>query len=189
MADAMSVILAELTSAFRTVGLMVSGRLKMPRDIVGSWLDFADGTSSLVYRVSTLAGVATVEPVVLIVRFKLRLVGGNRLAHALFRLESVLNTPLFAGHRGFRVKLWLTDPRDGFYRGIYQWDGFHSAERYAAVISRVLLPFCVSGSVERVSIADTEIDEFTSGVWSPPDGLSVPGWCVPRSADLEASQV
>jgi hypothetical protein len=46
---------------------------------------------------------ATVGPRVLVVEFRLRAVRGR--GHAVFRRESLLNTPLFAGFPGFCSKL------------------------------------------------------------------------------------
>ena len=60
-------------------------------------------------------------PVVLVVAFRLRWVRGR--GHALFRVESVLNTPLFVGFPGFVSKLWLANDENGVYRGFYEWDG------------------------------------------------------------------
>src|SRR5688572_5354701 len=51
--------------------------------------------------------------------------------HALFRWESLLNTPLFVGFAGFVSKLWLAHDEDGVYRGFYEWDGPARAEYYA----------------------------------------------------------
>jgi hypothetical protein len=87
------------------------------------------------------------DPSVLVVRFRLRLVGRSRLAHALFRVESIANTPLFAGFPGFRTKLWLSGALTGEYRGLYDWDGADRARRYATALLALLTPVCVPGSV------------------------------------------
>ncbi len=67
--------------------------------------------------------------------------------HALFRLESIANTPLFAGFDGFRSKLWATDLRAGIYRGVYEWDDADKAEAYVTTLVRLLRPICLPGSV------------------------------------------
>ena len=61
------------------------------------------------------------HPPVLVVAFRLRWVRGR--GHALFRAESLLNTPLFVGFPGFVSKLWLAHDENGAYRGFYQWNG------------------------------------------------------------------
>ena len=80
--------------------------------------DFADATRGL---------IATLDPCVLVVEFRLRAVRG--LGHAAFRRESLLNTPLFAGFPGFVSKLWLADDERCRYRGFYEWDDPGLAER------------------------------------------------------------
>lgn len=122
-------------------------QLPLPREHLGRRLDFADGTWSRVYRETERRGVATVDPALLVVQFRLRLVGRSRLLHALFRIESLANTVLFAGFPGFRSKLWLTDERTWLYRGVYQWDGAELAADYAATLSALLRPICLPGSV------------------------------------------
>ena len=50
------------------------------------------------------------------VSFRLRRVRSERL-HRLFRLESELNTILFAGFPGFVSKLWFVNDERGVYQG------------------------------------------------------------------------
>ena len=87
----------------------------------GHALRFADGTSARVYRETVADGAAPADPCVLVVEFRLRAVRGR--GHALFRRESLLNTPLFVGFPGFVSKLWLAHDEQGVYRGLYEWDG------------------------------------------------------------------
>jgi hypothetical protein len=126
--------------------LLVRRQLRLPRAYIGRHVDFADGTSFRVYR-ETVRLACDPEPAVLVVRFRLRLVGHRRLLHAMFRAESLLNTPLFAGFPGFRTKLWLTDDRTGEYRGLYDWDGPERARTYATTLSALLRLVCLPGSV------------------------------------------
>jgi hypothetical protein len=82
---------------------------------------------------------------VLVVAFRLRAVKG--WGHAVFRAESLLNTPLFIGFPGFVSKLWLAHDQHGVYRGVYQWDGPDQAEQYARSLWRVLALVSVPGSI------------------------------------------
>ncbi|HEX7161008.1 MAG TPA: hypothetical protein VF223_07200, partial [Trebonia sp.] len=118
-----------------TVRLLWQRRMHLPRGRVGMRLRFADGTSGRVYR-ETVVDRGPTDPCVLIVEFRLRAVRGR--GHAAFRLESVLNTPLFAGFPGFVSKLWLAHDERGRYRGVYEWDGPLLAENYARALWRVL---------------------------------------------------
>jgi hypothetical protein len=97
-----------------------------------------------VYR-ETVADTRPDDPCVLVVAFRLRRVRGR--GHALFRLESILNTPLFVGFPGFVSKLWLAHDSHGVYRGLYEWDGADKAERYARSLWRVLELVSERGSI------------------------------------------
>lgn len=128
--------------------LLWQRRMHLPRDRVGMRLRFADGTSARVYRETAVDREPTLDPCVLVVEFRLRAVRGR--GHTAFRLESMLNTPLFAGFPGFVSKLWLADDERGRYRGVYEWDGPRLAENYARALWRVLALVSVRGSIHYV---------------------------------------
>lgn len=131
-----------------TMRLMWQRRMHLPSGRVGIRLRFADGTSARVYRETAVDRDPALDPCVLVVEFRLRAVRGR--GHAAFRLESMLNTPLFAGFPGFVSKLWLTNDERGRYRGVYEWDGPRLAENYARALWRVLALVSVRGSVHYV---------------------------------------
>ena len=117
--------------ATRTAVLLFHRCLHQPATHLGRRCSFADGTTAEVYR-ETVADVAPASsPAVLVVCFRLRHVRSAR-AHAVFRLESVLNTVLFAGFPGFVSKLWFANDENGVYRGLYDWDDPAMAEAYVA---------------------------------------------------------
>jgi hypothetical protein len=131
-----------------TARLLWQRRMHLPSRRVGMRLRFADGSSARVYRETAVDRGATADPCVLVVEFRLRAVRGR--GHAVFRWESLLNTPLFAGFPGFVSKLWLTDDERGRYRGLYEWDGPRLAENYARALWRVLALVSVRGSIHYV---------------------------------------
>jgi len=92
------------------------------------------------------------------VEFRLRAVRG--WGHAVFRWESLLNTPLFVGFPGFVSKLWLTDDERGRYRGVYEWDGPRRADHYARALWRVLALVSVPGSIHYTVLPGLRRDEF-----------------------------
>ena len=118
---------------------------------------FADGTSSRVFRETVVDRGATREPCVLAVEFRLRLVRG--WGHALFRRESLLNTPLFAGFPGFVSKLWMAHDENGVYRGVYEWDSPLRAQHYARSLWRILEIGCVPGSIHYMVLPGFHRDE------------------------------
>ena len=131
-----------------TARLIWRRRMHLPAQRVGMRLRFADGTSAQVFRETVVDRGAIADPCVLVVEFRLRVVRGR--GHAVFRRESLLNTPLFAGFPGFVSKLWLADDECGRYRGLYEWDGPRLAENYARTLWRVLALVSVHGSIDYV---------------------------------------
>jgi hypothetical protein len=151
------------SSARVTARLLLRGQLRLPAGQVDRRLTFADGSRSRVYRETRRLGAPTRHPALLVVRFRLRLVGRSRIMHALFRAESIANTPLFAGFPGFRSKLWATDPETGVYRGVYEWDGAQRAESYVTTLAALLRPVCVPGSVGYHIEPGIRRDDFLRG--------------------------
>ena len=146
-------------SAVAVGGLLARRRLSWPRARVGDRLRFEDGTTSRVFR-ETVLEAPTPEPALLVVQFRLRLLGRARLPHRLFRAESIANTPLFAGFAGFRSKLWLCDAETGTYRGIYEWDGAGRATTYAETLSVLLRLVSEPGTVRYRVVARTRRDGY-----------------------------
>ena len=151
---------AFLGSASATAVLVRRRRLALPRGRVGVSLAFTDGTRSVVYRETARLNGATADPALLVVQFRLRLIGRSRLMHRAFRAESLANTPLFAGFPGFRYKLWLNDPATGLYRGVYEWDGAGPAREYAETLCRLLAAVSEHGTVRYHVEPGTSLDAF-----------------------------
>ena len=144
-----------------TALLLWRRKIHLPTAQVGRRLRFADGTSARVYRETVVGRGATADPCVLVVEFRLRAVRGR--AHAAFRWESLLNTPLFVGFPGFVSKLWLADDERGRYRGVYEWDGPQRADHYARALWRVLALVSVRGSIHYVIVPRLRRDELLAG--------------------------
>jgi hypothetical protein len=119
-----------------SMAMMRRGQVRLARANLGRQIHFADGSSARVYRETVVPGRTPEEPCFLAVSFRLRYVRGR--GHGLFRMESLLNTPLFVGFPGFVSKLWLANDGSGRYRGLYEWDGADAAESYARSLWRVL---------------------------------------------------
>jgi len=126
--------------------LLARRRLHQPTDRLGTVLAFGDGSRGRVYRETVVDHLGVDDPAVLVVAFCLRAVRGPR-GHALFRAESLLNTPLFVGFPGFVSKLWVAPEGGGTYRGVYQWDGAARADAYVRALWWVLALVCVRGSI------------------------------------------
>ncbi|WP_198415116.1 hypothetical protein [Cryobacterium tagatosivorans] len=144
--------------AATTGALLAARRIHLPRARVGRRIRFADGSTASVYRETVVDRGPTREPAVLVVCFRLVLVRGR--GHALFRLESILNTALFAGFPGYVSKLWMTHDSRNTYRGIYEWDGPALAENYARTLWRVLALVCARGSIHYRVLPGLRRDDF-----------------------------
>ena len=162
-----------------TAGLLARRMVHLPRTQVGRRLSFGDGTTARVYRDTVLDGPATSDPCVLVVEFQLRGVRGR--GHALFRAESILNTPLFVGFPGFVSKLWLAHDEHDVYRGLYEWDGPGSAAAYARALWWVLALVSHRASINyRVVPGRTRADVLAgSPAWSAATAGAGPAWWCP----------
>lgn len=157
-----------------TAKLLAQRRIHLPRQHLGQRLRFADGTEARVYRETVVDHPRMAQPAILLVTFRLRGVHGSS-AHALFRLESILNTPLFAGFPGLVSKLWLAHDSTGAYRGLYQWDDPALAQDYARALWRVLALVSVPQSIHYHVVAGLTRDQLLRD----PDSLGksqVPEW-------------
>lgn len=150
---------AEARCAVRVVPLLLSRRIRQPRHNVGRRLYFANGTDTSVYRETVIDRDTPVNPTTLVVAFTLRRVSTARM-HRLFRIESELNTVLFAGFPGLVSKLWCSNDQHGAYRGIYDWDGASSAEDYVRSLWRVLALVSVPGSIHYRVVPGIRRDDF-----------------------------
>lgn len=166
--------------AWRTSVLLLQRRIRQPAANVGCEIAFGDGSTGEVYRETVIERHATASPAVLVVCFRLRHVH-SRWLHALFRLESELNTMLFAGFPGLVSKLWLRHDTDGLYRGFYEWDDPDLAVAYVralwwalALVSEkdsihyAVLPGLNRDEVlEAPTVIDERLDASPGGWWRP----------------------
>lgn len=128
-----------------SVRMLLGRQVHSPHQMVGQRWRFANSTTARIYR-ETATGRTPHESCVLVVGFRLRGIRGPT-GHALFRFESLLNTPLFVGFPGFVSKLWLEHDEQDVYRGVYAWDGVAQAEHYARSLWRVLALVSEPGSI------------------------------------------
>jgi hypothetical protein len=157
--------------ALTTFALLRRQAISQPRKHVGSILCFANGTRARVYRETTVSSARTDAPVVLVVAFELRWIRG--WGHALFRAESLLNTPLFVGFPGFVSKLWLAHDEHDVYRGLYQWNDPVLADAYVRALWWVLALVSVRGSIRYAVLPGLRRD----------DVLDDPAVLAPRAPD------
>ena len=174
-------VTSALRALIRCVGtaavLLARRRVHMPAARVGLRLRFEDGTSSRVYRETVVDRAGVEDPCVLVVAFRLRAVRGR--GHAVFRWESLFNTPLFVGFPGLVSKLWLAADEHDVYRGLYEWDGAGRAESYARALWRVLALVSVRGSIHYRVVPGLRRDELLALADLPPVSAQAPEWWRP----------
>ena len=163
---------ALLHCAAGTAQLLARHRIHLPRGHVGMRLRFGDGTSARVYRETAIDTGPAERPCILVVAFRLRGVRGP--GHTMFRWESILNTPLFAGFPGLVSKLWFAHDQHGVYRGLYEWDGPDRAEHYARCLWRVLELVCVRGTIHYQVLPSLSREELLDR-WHGPHGTGPAG--------------
>lgn len=152
---------ALLACGWRTLVLIVGRHIHQPVGNVGRCIHFADGTSAEVYRETVIDCPPPQRLAVLVVCFRLR--GVRRgWGHRLFRLESELNTVLFAGFPGLVSKLWLGHDQRGLYRGFYQWDDPGQAVAYVRALWWVLAVVGEPGSIHYAVLPGLDRDEVVA---------------------------
>lgn len=165
------VLWAETRCVLATLGMLARNEIAQPRANVGGVVSFSDGTVSEIYRETAMRQRRFDDLVLLAVRFRLRLIGLSRVWHFLFRVESLLNTLLFAAHRGFQTKLWLTDRDTGYYRGIYEWQSRADAVEYLETLRVVLAPWALTGTFAYEIVEGVSRTDYLSGcLEAGPDG-------------------
>jgi hypothetical protein len=167
-------------SVVRTFTLLTRRAIHVPRRNVGRTFSFANGTRSTVYR-ETVRDDEPRDPCVLLVEFRLRWVRGA--THRVFQLESWLNTPLFVGFPGFVSKLWLAADTNGYYRGLYEWDGAERAEHYVRALWWALIVVSEAASIRYRILPNLTRDVFLAKPSSPEVPRDDRWWClVPAEA-------
>ncbi len=115
------------------------------------------------FRESICDGDSGSEEVTLAVWFHLwGIPVGSRVRRFLFERLCLVNTFLFAGFAGYRVKLWMVDPDSADYAGLYSWHSAAEAEIYARYIVGILKPLSRAGSVGYEIIPDVGLDHWFS---------------------------
>lgn len=115
-------------------------RLGVPYDLEGrgKYVAFRETVSSKEW-----AG----EPTVLVIGFRLKLIGRNRAFHWLFQRVCLLTTPFWCGLDGFKIKMWMVEPKTKDYAGVYLWRGEENTKNYVAFLVPILKFFSVKDSI------------------------------------------
>jgi hypothetical protein len=160
MATTRSIFILAAASTLRFLRLAATRRLRLRRDRLGQSYRIDRGGTYAIFRETVSDDGTAGGRVVLVIGFRLRFLRSWRLPHWLFQCVCILTTPFWSGFRGFRVKLWMVDPRTKNYLGIYDWAGLKQAQTYVNALARVLRPLSTRGSVWYELYPDQELEPY-----------------------------
>lgn len=162
----MNIFSTAMRSAVRFCGMIPKHELHLKWGRVGDDYEINSAT----YRIfrETERRVTYGEPVVLVVGFRLRLIGSNAVLHWLFQRLCILTTPFWSGMKGFRVKLWMVNPATKDYLGIYDWRGRVKAQNYLDYLLPILRFCSVNGTVWAKKLDNQELEKYLAKHASSP---------------------
>ncbi len=154
--------IAELAafSVARFGALVILRSLHLRRDRVSELYTIDQGGTYKIFRETVSNDGTSGNSNVLVVGFRLRMLGRDPLLHRIFQRVCIMTTPFWSGFRGFRVKLWMVDPATKNYLGIYDWAGRQNTQTYVDALVRVLRPLSAPGSVWYKLYPDEELDAY-----------------------------
>jgi hypothetical protein len=151
-----------VSSAGGFLSLVRGGAIARPRTRLGHRYQSERGGVYTVFRETNGNDRSAGEATVLVVGFRLKVIGSHSVAHRVFQRVCLLTTPFWSGFRGFRVKLWMVDEETKNYLGIYQWAGANNARAYADTLCRVLRVLSTRDSVWYDLLPNQPLDAYLS---------------------------
>lgn len=149
-----------LKSCYRFIGLVVRGSIHKRKDRIGETYSTDRGGKYCIFLDTNSFDHTTDPSAVLVVGFRLRWIGSNRVLHKIFRHICIASTPIWSGFPGYRVKLWMVDYATENYLGIYEWAGKKNASAYAEWLTRLLRSLSTKGSVWYEVYPGRNIDSY-----------------------------
>lgn len=134
--------------------------LHLRRNRVGKIYQIKKADNYKIFRETISTKIIDKPLTVLVVGFRLKLIDANSFLHWIFQRVCILTTPFWGGFKGFKTKLWMVNPSNKNYLGVYEWYGMDNAKKYIDFLIPILKFFSVSGSVRHSIYRDTSIDKF-----------------------------
>ncbi len=135
--------LSPILSIFKTIGYLLTGRLRFPNDRVGEKVTGDGGQEFTVFRqvvVDPGKGQPERPGALLTLRFRV-----TNMTPGVNRFYSVLPLVLYIGDKGFRSKLFTIN--GDLCQSIYEWDTVLDAENYLQSLAlKTILLRSVTGS-------------------------------------------
>lgn len=121
-----------LIGFFRTIFLLISGRVHFNKGDVGKTIVMSDGNEFKIFRrvvIKKFIGKDKKSRGLFIVRFT-PIMGIKKN----IKLSKILML-IFMGFKGFRSKYWCINEDTGMCQGVYEWDKLEDAEHYSKSIA------------------------------------------------------
>lgn len=147
-----------LASSNKFLRMAMHNDLRQNKEYIGDTYKVGNGEYK-VFRVTEKLDTQG-EQIILVVGFRLKIIGYNHLLHYLFQRVCMLTTPFWSGIEGFRIKLWMVDKITKNYIGIYDWRGKEEAKHYIDYLLPVLKFFSVKGTVWAEQIYGEKFEEY-----------------------------
>ena len=117
---------------FKTLLLLVSGRVQFSKEIIGATIVMSDGAKFKIFRRIIIKKFINdnIKPKGL---FNVRFTPTMDIKKNI-KLSKILML-IFMGFKGFRSKYWCVNEDTGMCQGLYEWDKLEDAENYSKSIA------------------------------------------------------
>ena len=134
-----------LIGFFRTIMLLLTGRVIFDKASVGKVFTMEDGREFKVFRHVVIRSKSNAgDPQAV---FRIRFLLKNMTVEQNERFSKIPML-VFMGFHGFRSKYWMVHEETGLCQGVYEWDTVQDAEKYSRSIAlRFITSRSVQGSV------------------------------------------
>ncbi len=143
----MNLIKATFISIWQYFNLVIYNKLHLRRERKGRAYHISGYGEYRVFRETVSLDNSSEKPVVIVIGFRLKLLGRNKFLHWLFQKVCIMTTPFWCGFKGFKVKLWMVKTNGYSYMGIYDWAGKDNAQTYVNWLTSILKPLSTTNSV------------------------------------------
>lgn len=149
-----------ILSGINFINLVFNNLLHLEKGRIDSLYSIDKAGNYQVFRETVSQKQFNNPKVVFIVGFRLKIIGSNSLLHWLFQRLCILTTPFWSGFKGFHIKLWLVNPENKNYLGIYEWFGRENSQIYLNMLIPILNVVSTSGSVWFKIYPKEDLDHF-----------------------------
>lgn len=134
-------------STWRFIKLIAHDKHHRRKDRLGRVYHIPEHGDYRIFRETVSSDGTGDKPVLLIVGFRLKVLGQSIFLHKIFQKLCILTTPIWSGFTGFKVKLWMVQPTTSNYMGIYDWAGKDNATFYVKWLTSILNPLCIPKTI------------------------------------------